>query len=148
MTTRDPISYFTFQDKTSFIPYRYIYPECFFHIEDKPDLFPGKCFITDSCPVGANCGDVLVRRVNYLFNEVMPTSEVLIAYFKYRDRPKSIRGLIFNRNLDPPHLSVLNPYAFKKFQRESTMYNWFPSDEYLFMGGSEGIISIESITKP
>ena len=110
-------------------------------------MFPLKCFVTDSCPVGANCGEVLVTRVNYIFEGVVPKVEVLIAYYKYHDRPKSIRGAIFNKNLDPPNLTILNPFALNKFLKESILYNWFPKDEYLYMGGSKGIIPIEGILK-
>lgn len=143
MSLAEPISYFIFQDKTMFIPLRFVYPECFFHIKDYPQLFPMKCFIEDACPAKANCADVLVNRVHYLFEKVAPNVDVIIAYFKYHDRPNSIRGAVFRRSLDPPTVSVLNPYAFRKFQREGTTYQWIPTNEYSFMGGSKGLVQIK-----
>ena len=142
---REPIYYFVFQEKTAFIPLKYIYPECFLNIKDSPDLYPMKCFMTDSCPPGANCGETLVRRIHYLFENVVPTAEVIISYFKYRDRPGSIRGAIFHRDLDAPTVSVLNKAAFTKFQREGTTYEWYPRDDYLFMGGSKGLLSLSGL---
>lgn len=128
-----------------FIPLRFVFPECWYHIKDQPQLYPLKCFASDSCPVGANCGEVLVKRVNYLFEEVVPKVELIVAYYKYRDKPNSIRGAFFNKNLDPPKLSVLNPFALRKFLKGSITFQWFPKDEYLFMGGSKGIIPIEGV---
>jgi hypothetical protein len=143
MTMRDPIAYAVFQDKTMFIPLRQVYPECWYHIKDHPQMYPLKCFTTDSCPVGSNCGEVLVKRIHYLFEEIVPKVEIIIAYYKYYDKPTSIRGAIFNKNLDPPKLSILNPYAFRKFLKESIVFQWYPSDAYLFMGGSKGILPVE-----
>lgn len=144
MSERQPIYYFVFQEKSVFVPFKFVYPECFVHIKDHPQLYPMKCFMEDACPANTNCGDTLVKRVHYFFEKVVPKAEIMISYFKYHDRPNSIRGAVFNRNLDPPTISVLNPYAFRKFQREGTTYKWFPTDEYLFMGGSEGLIPVEN----
>lgn len=146
--SKDPIYYFVVQGKSAFVPLKYVYPECFFHIRNSPQLYPMKCFATDSCPPGANCGEILVRRIAYLFEKVVPGAEILIAYYKYKDRPQSLRGAVFNRDLEPPTLSILNPYAFKKFQKEGTTYSWFPTDEYLFMGGSKGLVAIEGLVGP
>ena len=90
----------------------------------------------------ANCGEIIVNKVNYLFQEVVPKVEIIVAYYKYRDRPRSIRGAIFNRNLDPPNIRILNPYGLKKFIREGITYNWYPSNEYTFMAGSKDILTI------
>lgn len=147
-STRDPIFYFIFQDKTAFFHLKYVYPECFIHIKESPQLYPLKCFMEDACPPGANCGEILVRRIHYLFENVVPSAEMIITYFKYHDRPNSIRGAVFHRDLEPPTVSVLNPYAFRKFQREGTTYQWMPRDEYLFMGGSKGLVTVDSLVKP
>lgn len=145
MTTRDPFSFVVFKEKTMFMPLRYIYGECWGLIEHHPQMFPLKCFVTDGCPVTANCGEIIVNRVNYLFEEVVPKVEIIVAYYKYRDRPKSIRGAIFNKNLDPPSISILNPYAFRKFIREGTAFQWFPTSEFLFMSGNKDIIPVEKL---
>jgi hypothetical protein len=147
MTTKEPVTYFTFHEKTAFIPLRFVYPECMVLIKEHPQMFPLKCFMEDGCPANANCGEIIVRRVHYLFQEVIPQSDVIICYYKYPDRPKSIRGAVFNRDLQPPEVSVLNPYAFRKFMKGGITYQWFPSDEFLFMGGSDGLIPVEGLIK-
>ena len=72
----------------------------------------------------------LAKRVHYFFDNVVFDAELIIAYFKYHDRPQSIRAGIFFRNMDEPRVMTLNPYAFKKFQREGDTYKWFPSTEF------------------
>jgi hypothetical protein len=148
MTTRHPISYFTFQEKTAFLPLKFLYPECKVLIEDQPQMFPLKCFQTDGCPVNANCGEIIVRRVHYFFEQVVPQSEVLVCYYKYPDRPKSIRGAVFNRDLQPPEISILNPFALRKFMKGGITYQWFPTDEFLFMGSEKQIIPVGGLIKP
>lgn len=145
MTQRDPITYSVFKEKTMFIPLRYVYPECLLLIEDHPQMFPLKCFQEDGCPVVANCGEIIVHKINYLFQEVVPKVEMIVAYYKYRDRPNSIRGAVFNRNLDPPNIRLLNPYAFRKFIREGTAFNWYPPTEYSFMAGSTDILVVPEV---
>lgn len=143
----DPIFYFTFQEKTTFIPLKFVYPECMVLIEDHPQMYPLRCMVEDGCPVVANCAEIIARKVHYLFEEVAKSSEVIIAYYKYRDRPNSIRGAVFNRDMSPPTVSVLNPYAFRKFKREGITYQWFPPSEYLMMGSSTDLISAENLIR-
>lgn len=145
LLTTKPITYFVFQKKTVFIPLRYVYPECWLHIKDSPSLYPMKCFTEDACPPGVSCGEVLVKRVHYFFQEVVPYADLLIAYFTYPDRPKSIRASVFRPSLDIPTVSIVNPFAFRKFKKEATMFQWVPTQEYLFMGGSKGLISVDSL---
>lgn len=145
MISREPVSYAVFQQKTVFIPLRYVYPECMILIKDHPQMFPLRCFQEDGCPVVANCSEIIVNKINYLFQEVIPTAELIVAYYKYHDRPTSIRGATFTRNLDSPNIRLLNPYAFKKFIREGIAYNWFPTSEYLLLGGTKDILVVPGI---
>lgn len=89
--------------------------------------------------------DILAKRVNYLFTHVVPDSQQIIAYFKYRDRPDSIRAGIFTRDMKEPKLMTLNRSAFQKFQREGVMFRWIPNDEYLLMAPTSNIIPVESL---
>lgn len=132
---KEPISYFIFQQKTAFIPLRYIYGECWVLIEDHPKMFPLRCMNEDGCPANANCGEKISKRVHYLFEEVLPGDvEMIIGYFKYRDT-HSLRAAIFERDMSEPRVSVINPYAFRKFMKEGTAYRWFPTLEYMVIGG-------------
>lgn len=140
-----PIIYFVVNKKTVFIPLRYVYPECSKLIDSHPDMFPLKCLTTDGCPANIQCMDYLVPRVNYLFKEVCPAAEMLISYYKYRDRPNSIRGAVFHRDLREPNVMTINPSGFSKFQKESETFQWHPTDEYKTLGAHRGIIPIESL---
>lgn len=140
------IAYFVFQQKTAFIPLRHIYPECWVLIEDHPSMYPLRCMREDGCPVVAGCGEKISRRVHYLFEEVIPSVEMIVGYFKYRDT-ESIRACVFYKDMREPHISVLNPYAFRKFQREGTTYQWLPTRDYLLTTNQNDIIPVEHIIK-
>ncbi|HEY8542911.1 MAG TPA: hypothetical protein VIL29_11045 [Pseudothermotoga sp.] len=93
--------------------------------------------------------DILAKRVNYLFTQVIPDGQQLIAYFKYRDKPSSIRAGVFDRELSEPKVMTLNQSAFKKFQREGLSYTWIPTDDYWLSPVEPKIIPVESlIVKP
>lgn len=143
---KQPIAYFIVQDKTVFMPLKFLYSECFYHIEKLDQVYPMRCFV-DNCPVTANCGEILARRTNYLFERLFPQAEMLIAYYKYPDRPRSIRAIILNEDFSDPRVVTLNPWAFKKFQKEGIPYKWFPTEEYSFMSGSKGLLPVESLLR-
>lgn len=143
----DTISYFVINDKTLFIPLRYVYPECEQLIAPHPQMYPVRCLQEDGCPANVQCMDYLVGRVNYLFNEVCPTAEMMVAYYKYRDRPNSIRAAIFHKDLREPSLMVLNPFGFRKFQREGQAFEWAPTASYKAMGAHRGIIPVERLIR-
>lgn len=142
---RESAAFFTFQKHTVFIPLKYIYPECSVLIEPYQQLSPLHCLREDGCPANKNCMETLAKRVNYFFTFVTPEAELLIAYFKYRDRGNSIRAGVFDRNMKEPRVMTLNPFAFKKFQREGITYTWMPPDEFLFMHGGGGLIPMENL---
>ena len=143
----EPLAYFVVQDKTLFIPFRYVYPECEKLIAPHPQMYPAKCLAEDGCPSNMNCMDFLVPRVNYIFDNVCNSAEMMIAYYKYRDRPNSIRGAIFHRDLRAPSIMVLNPYGFRKLQKDAEPGIWVPTAEYKNLGAHRGIIPVESLIR-
>lgn len=142
---KQQVVFFTFQTKTVFIPLRYIYPECMVLIERHQQLSPLHCLSHDHCPANANCMEVLAKRVNYFFTHVVPDVELMIAYFRYRDRPNSIRAGVFTKGLEEPRVMTVNPFAFRKFQQDSVSFTWVPPDEFLFMGPSSNLIPVENL---
>jgi hypothetical protein len=144
------VYYFTYA-KTAFMPFRVLYPECLVLIEDEPRLFPLICMPGPEhgpCHRNKNCASTLAHRVNYLFENVVIDCDALIAYFKYRDRPKRIRAGLFTKNLSTPRVLTVNPYAFKRIQKKSTIYSWSIPSEYLLMRDkSPTIISPESLVR-
>lgn len=89
--------------------------------------------------------DVLAKRINYLFTHVIPEGKQIIAYFKYRDRPDSIRAGIFTRDMQEPRVMTLNKSAFNKFQKEGISFTWVPNSEYLLMAPSTNVIPVQSL---
>jgi len=142
-----PLSYFVVNKRTIFIPFRYVYPECEKLIAPHPEMYPVKCLQEDGCPANMNCMDFLVPRVNYIFNEVCETAEMMIAYYKYRDRPNSIRGAVFHKDLRDPYVMILNPWGFSKLQRDAAVFAWVPTAEYKNLGAHRGIIPVENLIR-
>lgn len=142
---KEQVAFFVFQRHSVFMPFRFIYPECLTLIEKYEQLSPIHCLNNDHCPANKGCMDILVKRVNYLFTHVVPDAQQIIAYFKYRDRPDSIRAGIFTRDLAEPKLMTLNRSAFQKFQRESIMFTWIPNDEYLLMSPEPKLLTVETL---
>lgn len=139
------VAFFTFHEKTVFVPLKYVYPECMVLIEPYTQVSPLICLKSDQCPANVNCMETLAKRVNYFFTHVTPKAELLIAYFRYRDRPNSIRAGVFDRALDNPRVMTLNQSAFRKFQKEGLSFTWQPPDEFLFMGSSNKLIPVDNL---
>jgi hypothetical protein len=143
---RQPIHYFVAQGHSLFIPLRNLYPECMVLIEPHERLSPLQCFKTH-CHAMKGCPEVLARMVNYLFTHVCPSAQMIYAYFKYRDRPQSIRAGVFDRDLNEPKVIIVNPWGFRKYQKEGVAFEWHPPDEFLFMGSSSGIIPAGNLVR-
>lgn len=142
---KQPVAFFVFQQHSVFIPFKFLYPECLTLIEPYEQLYPLHCLRNDHCPVNRGCMDILAKRVNYLFTNVIPDGQQIIAYFKYRDRPQSIRAGVFTREMDEPKLMTLNHSAFKKFQKEGLAFTWIPTDEFMLMSPDPKLIPVESL---
>lgn len=138
-------NYFVFQKHTVFIPLKFLYPECSSLLDHYPNYHPLHCFKNDHCPANIGCMDILVKRVNFIFNEVVPEGKLLIAYFKWHDKPNSIRAGIFTKELDSPSVKTLNVSAFKKLQGQSTVYSWTPSSSYLDILPSSTLLPASSL---
>lgn len=142
---KQPLAFFVFQRHSVFIPFKYVYGECQTLIEKHPQLSPLHCLKNDHCPVNSGCMDVLAKRVDYLFTHVVPEGKLLIAYFKWPDRPKSIRAGIFDREMTEPKVMTLNISAFQKFQKEGLSFTWVPTDEYMLIRPFSGLIPVQSL---
>ncbi len=162
---REPVTFFTFCDKTAFIHLKDLYAECFVLIEPHEQLVPMQCFYAE-CHANRNCGETIARRVDFLFERVLsPEVGMLIAYFKYRDRPKSIKGVVFRKpgyedqgdlpvlsgaaaSGSDPKVMILNRSAFYRCKKEGKVYQWVPSDDYLYLGNNNNkIIPVENLIR-
>jgi len=128
-----PIYFVTFCEKTSFFKLQDIFPECFLHREEVPQVEPLICVRNDSCPVNHNCMEALAKRIYILFKEVLPTSRMIVLYFKKRNIP-GIGGCIFWRSMDEPRLITVNPFAWAKVKRRGTIYEFSPGPSFFLTG--------------
>ena len=141
------IQFFSFQTKTVFIPLRFVYPECNVLIEEHTRVFPLRCYQDNGCSVDASCPDIMARRIDYLFQNVVKAAELIILYFKYRDRAQSIRGGLFWRDLREPRVMLLNKSGFEKCFKEGEVHTWDATNEFLYMGSDRNIIPVENLIK-
>jgi hypothetical protein len=128
------------QKKTLFMKMKDVYPECEYLIADQPQLFPFRC-LRDSCPRNANCMGKLAVRVKYIF-DTFKEAELVVLYFKYRDRPQSQRAGIFWKDMREPRYITMNLYSWAKLKELGTVYEWeIPDDVFL---GTRDKISVPS----
>lgn len=149
---RQPVYFFVFQEKTAFIPVKYLYPECFILIEEHPKVEPFQCFAKE-CPANKNCAETIANRVHYLFENVLPPKvEQLFAYFNYRNDGFNSKGefipslgaALFYKDLTEPSWMKINRWGFNKLKNEGHTMMWMPTDEYLFMYGSDEVLIAET----
>ncbi len=141
-----------FQKHTVFIPLKYLYPECLYLIREHTEVEPLQCFRMP-CPANQNCAEILARRVNYLFTEVVPQARQLFVYFNFRNdsfyrKGKHIPSLgaaLFDRDLGEPKWLKLNRWGFNKCKAEGETYQWLPTTAFLTMGGSGNLIPVENL---
>lgn len=111
---------------TIFAKVKDVFPECPILIEDLPQMFPLRCLV-DSCPRNANCMDKLARRVKHLF-DTFPRAEMLVLYFKWRDRPTSQRAGIFWRDMREPRHVTMNWSAWEKCKNIGKAFEYHMPD--------------------
>lgn len=131
------------------MPLRYCYPECGVLIEPHPRVQPIQCYRTE-CPANKNCAETMAHRIHYLFEEVFSDDvEMLFLYFKLRDDQgfwsqgewiPSLGAGLFYRDMREPRWMKLNRWGFNKVKDEGIVMRWLPTDEFLFIGGSDDIL--------
>lgn len=139
------IHFFVFQKHSVFVPLRTFYPEAIQLTEQVGDPHPTACF-THPTPTNARLIEPLVRRSNYVFSELLPKLQakqplyILYLYYKWANKPNSIQAAAIRSDYSDPKVLVLNPYAFKKFQREGKLYEWDPPLDFQLMGHSNEVL--------
>ncbi len=110
-----------------FTKFEELFPECNFLIKDEEKLFPLIC-LKDTCHRNMNCMEKLAKRIKYLF-DLFTNAKILILYFRYRDKPNSLRAGVFWRDFEvPPKYITMNPGAWGRFKEIGTIYDiTFPS---------------------
>lgn len=142
----NPVYYFTFKKVSAFIPLKAFYPECVTLIEGESQLSPMGCFNRD-CHRSANCPELLAKKSYYFFEEVDPAVEILFVYFKWHDKPGSIRAAVINRDLEEPKVITCNKTAFEKCKREGTVKSFMPTSAFLYTQTTPGLIPVETLIR-
>lgn len=67
--------------------------------------------------------ETLAKRVFNIF-EAFPNAQLLLLYFKYRDRPGTTRAGVFWREMDEPRLVTLNRTGWERLKQIGTIYEY------------------------
>lgn len=112
-------------DTTLFAKFEDVYPECFFYIDDEPQLHPLICYL-GPCHRAQNCQEKIAKRVLVIF-EAFPEAQLLLLYFTYRDKPGSYRAGVYWRDMREPRYITFNRAAWEKMKEVGELYEWdFP----------------------
>jgi hypothetical protein len=91
--------------------------------------------------------EILAKRVYYLFSEIEPISSQLIVYYKHNE---SLKGVIFDKDMNEPVLKTLNPSGFNKFRTEGDVKQWSMTYDFINIGNyykTDNIIPVENLIK-
>ena len=125
--------------KSLFVKLLDVLPECGFLISDEPQLHPLICLV-GRCHRGQGCMEKLAVRTKCLFDQ-FTEAQLLVLYFRYRDRPKYQRAGIFWRDMREPYYITMNPYSWEKLKSLGCVYEWeFPKE--LFLSASDNLVQI------
>jgi hypothetical protein len=90
---------------------------------------------------------VLARRVKYFFENVTPEAGLIIAYYKWKDKPNLIRAGVFTISLQEPRQIICRRSVFRRFQKEGDKYRWDPPSDFYLLGGGDKLISVEGLIR-
>ena len=129
------IMYFVvFSTKTVFFKFQDIFPECFLHREGYQQIEPLQCLQDDgACHVNHNCMEILSKRVHVLFQEVLPTVEVMILYFRKLNGQQYGAGL-FWRDMREPRVITMNASAWTYAKHRGRVYAFSPNSSFFLTG--------------
>jgi len=125
--------------KTAFFKLQDIFPECFFYRETSPKIEPLICLReNNSCHVGKNCMETLAKRIQTIFTHVVPSSKLVILYFKKRN----VNGLgagIFSSDFNRVRVITMNPTGWNAVKNRGLIYEFSPTKDFFLTGKSEPI---------
>lgn len=138
--------FFVFQKHSIFMPLRSFYPEAVLLTEQRSDVHPFACF-THPKPSNAVLIEPVIRRAQYVFTTLLPKVQkekkslyVLYVYYKWPNFPNSIQAAVLHSDFRDPRVMILNPSAFKKFQKEGVVYAWDPPVDFTCIGSSNEVL--------
>jgi len=129
-----PIYFVSLNSKTIFFKLQDIFPECYFHREQSPNVEPMLC-LQGSCPTNHNCMETLAKRIFILFQEVLPAAKLIILYYRNKNINR-IGGSLFWRDMREPSNISINPWGWESAKNRSIIYKFEPGPQFFITGSA------------
>lgn len=129
-----PVYFVSLNKKTIFFKLQDVFPECFVHREQSPNVEPMLCLQGD-CPVNHNCMETLAKRVYVLFQEILPAGQLIILYYRKRNFD-GIGGSLFWRDMREPRNITINPWGWESAKNRSLIYKFEPGPHFYLTGSA------------
>jgi len=142
MSTGNLRYFVVLSSKSAFFKFNDVFPECSLYQENTPRLEPLVCLRENVCHVGHGCMDTLVKRVQALFGELLPSVSVLVLYFRKRNLPGYGAG-IFWRDLREPRVIIMNSYAWERVKIRGKVFQFTPNESFYLSGRTDTENSIK-----
>jgi hypothetical protein len=126
-----------FSRKTAFFKLQDLLPECFLYREDSPQLEPLICLQEEnSCHVGRNCMETLVKRLHTVFEEILQHVDLILLYYKKRNMPDSIGAGLFWSNLEDLNVVTINRTAWNLIKNRGEVFQFQPGTDFFLTGST------------
>lgn len=129
-----PVYFVSLNKKTIFFKLQDVFPECFVHREQSPNVEPMLC-LQGTCPVNHNCMETLAKRIYVLFQEILPAGQLIVLYYRKRNFD-GIGGSLFWRDMREPRNITINPWGWESAKRRSLIYKFEPGPHFYLTGSA------------
>ena len=131
---KELIYFLQLSSKSSFWKVDDVFPECLLYREHAPRIDPLICIKENTCHVGHNCMEILVKRVHALFDEVVPKYvNLILLYFKKRNT-NGIGAGVFWRDFRTPRIITLNPGGWRTVKARGEVFRFTPGESFFLSG--------------
>jgi len=134
LTTPSIMYFVEFSSKTVFFKLQDVFPECFLYRDGYPRIESLICMREEnSCHVGKNCMETLLRRLQVLFKEVATRADLAVLYYKKIDNTGMGAG-VFYSNLSDFRIITVNPFAWNRIKNRGNVYQFTPDTSFFLTG--------------
>jgi hypothetical protein len=130
------IYFLLISQRSAFFKFNDLFPECALYREAAPRVEPLICLLQNgACHVGHNCMDTLAKRVSMIFNEVLPSIDLMVLYYRKRNLPGMGAG-IFWRDFREPRVITVNPRSWERLKQRGQTFEFSPDSSFFLTGRS------------
>ena len=119
--------------KTAFFKLEDVFPECSLYREKYPNLESLVCIRADACHAGHNCMETLTKRLHVIFDDLLPSVELIFLYFKKLGDLGMGAG-VFWRDFREPRVITVNPKGWHRIKRCGDVYKFTPEPGFFLSG--------------